>query len=113
MKYLKRAVQLTFKSRFICLSNPSVRTECMVNMTFSSEVLLELALQWFSILRAPLGLLHPHSCTSYCMTSCVRLTFPAQMQKCKDDCPELTLQAEALRAPGNCWLFTVDVLLFS
>lgn len=76
MKYLRKEKQLTFKSRLYYLSSSSVRTECMVNMTFNSQVLLELALQWFSILRAPVGLFHPRSCSSYCMTSCVYLTFP-------------------------------------
>lgn len=63
----------------------------MINMIFNSQVLLELALQWFSILRAPVGLFHPHSCTSYYMTICVYLTFPVQGQKYRDDCPEVTL----------------------
>lgn len=99
MKYLRKEKQLKFKSRFYCLSNSFVRTECMINMIFNSQVLLELALQWFSILRAPVGLFHPHSCTSYYMTICVYLTFPVQGQKYRDDCPEVTLQAQALRAP--------------
>lgn len=98
MKYLRKAKQLTSNPDFICLLNSSVITEHMVNMTFSSQVLLELALPWFSILRAPVGLFHPHSCTSYCMTSCVYWAFPVQLQKYRGDCPKVTLQAQALGA---------------